>query len=263
MRLVDVTRTINIEKIAGKMRGVEADVVIAEYPFTIHINDKELVTLLCSPTHLEYLALGFLQSEGFIQDGSSIKNIEFDEEKGYINVHIYNGERILNEKAFGKRTLTTGCGKGTTFHDVAQSLASDPIHSKMMISTEKVFEFVNQLHESAQIFRKTGGAHISTLASEQEMMFVHEDIGRHNALDKLFGECIMKDVGFEDKIIITSGRISSEMLIKSAKRRIPILISRSAATQLSIELAQKAGVTLIGFVRNDRMNIYTNGWRIV
>lgn len=101
------------------------------------------------------------------------------------------------------------------------------------------------------------------MASTESVLFAHEDLGRHNALDKLFGECLMRGINFDDKIIVTSGRISSEMLIKCARRKIPLLISRSAATSLAVELARKAGITLIGFVRGERMNIYANGWRTI
>ncbi|MDS1029962.1 formate dehydrogenase accessory sulfurtransferase FdhD [Bacillota bacterium LX-D] len=257
------TSKIPIEKIIKHERFTIEDTVVDEYPFTIHVNGLELVTLLCSPANLEYLGIGFLQSEGFIIDKSCIEKVEYDQKTGYFNVLLPFATKIFQEKAIGKRTLTTGCGKGTTFNQDLSWLESQPITTEIYISTQQVYDFVNEMQQKSQTFKETGAAHISTLASTTKILYVHEDIGRHNALDKLFGECILNEVGYGDKIIVTSGRISSEMLIKCAKRRIPILISRSAATGLAIELAQKMGITLIGFVRGNRMNIYANGWRIV
>jgi FdhD protein len=260
--LLKHTNKIKIEKISGDERKTFHDTVIEEFPFTIHVNGQALVTLLCSPMHLEYLALGYLESEGFIAGKKSINNIQFDQDNGTVNVDIINGDEIFNQKSLQKPTFTTGCGKGTTFYSAIELLKANPIKSSLTISTAQVFSFINEMQKLAVLFQETGAAHVSILASHDKIIFAHEDIGRHNALDKLFGECIMKDVGYDDKIIVTSGRISSEMLIKCAKRKIPILISRSAATGLSVELAEKTGVTLIGFVREKRMNIYTHGWRV-
>lgn len=254
---------VEIERITGNKKELVLDTVIEEYPLTIYVNDKELVTLMCSPANLDYLALGFLQSEGFIQDRSSIEHIEVDKENGYINVRIKDGENIVAQKLSGKKVFTTGCGKGTTFLDVVDCLVTNPVKASLSISTRKVFEFVDELSKRSRLFTKTGAAHISLLASTESVLFAHEDLGRHNALDKLFGECLMRGINFDDKIIVTSGRISSEMLIKCARRKIPLLISRSAATSLAVELARKAGITLIGFVRGERMNIYANGWRTI
>jgi len=261
--MLDSINTRKIEKVIFYQREFIGDTIINEFPFTISLNGRELVTLLCTPMNLEYLALGFLQSEGFISDRSAIQNIEFNKESGYINIQIVNGETIMEQKMIGKRTLTSGCGKGTTFHDVINTLESQPINTELFISMRKIYDLVDEMQKRSLLFKQTGAAHISTLASNQEILFVHEDIGRHNALDKLFGECLLKQINYTDKVIVTSGRISSEMLIKCALRRIPILISRSAATDLAIELALKSGITLIGFVRNERMNIYANGWRVL
>lgn len=261
--MVKHTKVIPIERIKDDERYSINDTVIEEFPFTIHVNSRALVTLLCSPLNLDYLALGFLESEGFIEGKKSVDQVEFDPENGSINVDIVDGDNVFDQKSAQNRTLTTGCGKGTTFHNYIDVLEANPVKSRLTVSPLKILELVGDMEKRSQLFLDTGAVHVSTLASASEIIFMHEDIGRHNALDKLFGECIMKDVPYDDKIIVTTGRISSEMLIKCAKRKIPILISRSAATGLAVELAKKAGITLVGFVRGTRMNIYANGWRIM
>lgn len=257
------TTSIKIEKINGNVRHSVNDIVIEEFPFTIYVNGKALVTLLCSPKDLDYLALGYLESEGFIQGKESINQIDYDQEKGSINVTLFNDKDIFRKTSQVQPIFTTGCGKGTTYYSALEILKSNPVDAPLSVSPVQIFSFINEMQRRAKLFQETGAAHISTLAAKDKILLTHEDIGRHNALDKLFGECIIKNIPYDDKIIITSGRISSEMLIKCAKRKIPILISRSAATGLAVELAEKTGITLIGFVRENRMNIYTHGWRVL
>jgi FdhD protein len=260
--LLKHTTDIKIEKITGNKRYFTEDTVIKEFPFTIHINGKPLVTLLCSPMHLDYLALGYLESEGFIQGKGDVNKIDFDQETGSIHLEITHDEEMFLNKSRLHPIFTTGCGKGTTYFPAREILKSHPITSPLSLFPSKILSLVKELENRGELFRATGGAHISALADGEKIIFVFEDIGRHNALDKLFGACMMHGVGYEDKIIVTSGRISSEMLIKCARRKIPLLISRSAATGLAVDLAEKTGITLIGFVRENRMNIYTHGWRI-
>jgi len=120
-----------------------------------------------------------------------------------------------------------------------------------------------EFQQRSQIFRTTGGVHSAALCDTEGILVFSEDIGRHNAIDKIFGECILRDIPTDDHIIITSGRISSEILLKIAKRNVPILISKAAPTNLGISLANDLGVTLVGFVRGKRMNVYANEWRVV
>jgi len=257
-----MTLNSKIERISGTERKKIKDTVIREYPLTIFLNNKELVTLLCSPTNLDYLAIGFLQSEGFIKDKTDIIDIKLDARNSSINITISASEDIIEQKASRKRTLTTGCGKGTTFNDINNVPSACLIDTPVYITPQKIRDLINNLQQKAINFKSTGAAHVSGLASNEELILAYEDIGRHNALDKLFGKCVLDGIRVDDKIIVTSGRISTEMIIKCAKRRIPILISRSAPTSLAIEFAKQRGLTLIGFVRGERINIYANGWRV-
>jgi FdhD protein len=136
------------------------------------------------------------------------------------------------------------------------------VESQTKISALEVFELVMEFQHRSQIFRTTGGVHSAALCDTKSILVFSEDIGRHNAIDKIFGECILKDIPTDDRIIVTSGRVSSEILLKAVKRNIPLLISKSAPTDLGVKLANDLGVTLIGFVRGKRMNVYSNDWRV-
>lgn len=237
------------------------DPVIREMPLTIYLNGQEFVTLLYTPELADMLAVGFLRSEGLIRDYSDITSLRFDGERGFLFVETENG--ALAEKLYGKRTITTGCGKGTVFFSVLDALKSEPVRSDVRVSYSQVLALVRELQEKATLFQLTGGIHSAALCNPGGMIYVCEDIGRHNAVDKIIGLCLQANVSLEDKILATSGRVSSEILIKTAKLGIPVLISRAAPTTLSIELADKLGITLVGFVRGRRFNIYSHHDRIV
>ena len=237
------------------------DIVTQELPLTIILNHRELVTLLCSPTDLKYLAIGFLFSEGLIKSKEEIKKIIIDDQKGIARVETEEGKEPANELLF-KRLITSGCGRGASFYSDADVQGLVKIKSQIGISAVGIFALVKEFQHRSQIYRATGGVHSAALCDTRSILLFSEDIGRHNAIDKIFGECLLRDMPTNDLIIITSGRISSEILLKVAKRDIPILISKSAPTNLGVKLANDLGVTVIGFVRGERMNVYTNGWRV-
>ncbi len=237
------------------------DLLTVEAPVTIYLNGSELVTLLCTPEKLDLLALGFLRSEGLIAGIDDVKSIRVREEEGLVEVDLYK-EGNLAEKLYGKRTLTSGCGKGTVFYSALDSLRSRPLEGELIISPEKVSFLIDSLQEKAKVFKVTGGVHSAGLADKDEILIFCEDIGRHNAIDKIVGECLQTGTSTEDKIIVSSGRLSSEILLKAAKLKIQLLISRAAPTSLCVELAESLNITLAGFVRGKRMNIYTHRWRI-
>lgn len=254
---MDNIKKYNIIRIKGEEILQEEDIVILEYPFTIFLNDEEIVTLLCSPSALKSLAVGFLYSEDFIESFSDIQNMRIDKDKGMVYVYLRDVNRF-SERFRGKRTITSGCGKGTVFYNVLDSFKSKKVEKQLPIEISSIKELVKDFNKKSQLFVKTGGVHSCALCSIQEILIFQEDIGRHNALDKVFGKALMDDISTRDKIILTSGRISSEILIKAAKRQIPVIVSRSAPTSLSVEMANKLNITLIGFARGGKMNIYSN-----
>jgi FdhD protein len=247
---------------SGAEQEVVDDRVVIEAPVTIYLNGKELVTLLCTPEKIDCLALGFLRSEGLLATIDDLSSLRIREEEGLVEVELKNKSDIT-EKLYGKRTVTSGCGKGTVFFNVLDSLRSKPLTGKMQVSSNTIHCLMNDLQHKADLFKTTGGVHSAALADSEKIIFFYEDIGRHNAIDKIIGECLINSISTDDKIIVSSGRLSSEILLKAAKLKIQMLVSRAAPTSLSIELAETLNITVIGFVRGKRMNIYSHAWRVI
>lgn len=249
---------VEIIKINGNSRDTIIDKVIREYPFTIYLNGQEIITLLCIPENLEELALGFLISEGFIDSFGEIEKMDLDKRKGTINIQGAIGENPLRDKLRGKRTITSGCGKGSSFYNVLDSSKTSRIEKIMELRPETVIQLMREFNNYSELFNETGGVHSCALCTSEKVLVHRDDIGRHNALDKVLGWGHMNKQEFRDKFVLTTGRISSEMLIKTAKRGVPVVISRSAPTSLAVELARELNITLVGFARGEKMNIYTN-----
>ncbi len=250
-------KEVNILRIKGENINEEEDILVIEYPFTIFLSDKEIITLLCSPKSLKELTVGFLYSEGFIDKLDNIEKIFIDEEKGLAYVNVKE-EKPLVEKLQGKRTITSGCGKGTLFYNVLDSFKSKKIEKPLDIKIEEIKDLMREFNRKSELFLSTGGVHSCALCTKSGILIFEEDIGRHNALDKILGRAFLEGMDLSDKLVLTSGRISSEMLIKIAKRGVPAIISRSAATSLTVELARQLNITVVGFARGEKMNIYSS-----
>ncbi|MFC2031866.1 formate dehydrogenase accessory sulfurtransferase FdhD [Chloroflexota bacterium] len=259
---MDIMERLHINRITKGIRQDTEDSVIKEMPLTITLNNRELVTLLCSPHDLKYLAIGFLSSEGLIRTKEEIKQIVADERRGLVRVETIEDKELASEFLF-KRLVTSGCGGGASFYRVTDAQWQAKIESPLSLSATEILDLVKELHRRSQTFRTTGGVHSAALCNTKSILAFNEDIGRHNAIDKIFGECLLKDTPTDGQILMTSGRISSEILLKAVKRSIPILISKSAPTSMAVQFADEFGMTLVGFVRGQRMNVYTHGWRIV
>lgn len=240
--------------------GIE-DMVAKESPLTVILNNRELVTLLCSPENLKYLAVGFLFSEGLLKSKDEIKKIIVDDRRGVVRVDT-EGDTELASDALFKRFITSGCGRGASFYSAIDAQDQVKVESRLEISTLEVLALVHEFQHRSQVYRSTGGVHSAALCDIRDILVFNEDIGRHNAVDKIFGACILNDIATDDHILITSGRVSSEILLKIARRNVPVIVSKSAPTNLGVRLANDLGVTLVGFVRGKRMNVYTHAWRI-
>jgi FdhD protein len=241
----------------------KTDLAIArEFPLTIILNDLELVTLLCTPENLDYLAVGFLFAEGLIDNKEDVKRIITDDLRGVIRITTYDGGEPPHELLF-KRLISSACGRGAAFYTTADAQHPAKIESNSEITPTEIWPLVRKFNEQCEIHRLTNGVHSAALCDRKHILVFNNDLGRHNAIDKVFGECILKGIETEDRFIITSGRTPSEMVLKVAKGKIPILISVSVPTDLSIRLARDLGITMVGAVRNGIMNVYTNDWRIL
>jgi FdhD protein len=257
---MDSVERFPVQRVTRESRNDIEDIVTKELPLTIILDNIELTTLLCSPTDLKYLAVGFLVSEGLLKGKDDIRKIVVDERRGVVRVEAVEGKEFA--PGVFKRLITSGCGRGVSFYSAADVQGQTKIKSETTISSTAVFTLVREFQHRSQVYRTTGGVHSAALCDTGSILLFNEDIGRHNAIDKIFGECLLRDISVDDRIIITSGRVSSEILLKVAKRNIPILISKSAPTDLGVRLAHDLGVTLIGFVRGGRMNVYANEWRV-
>jgi FdhD protein len=251
---------VAIHRVTSDSREAAEDIIVREFPLTIMLNGQELVTLLCSPADLKYLAIGFLFSEGLLKSKEDIKRVTVDEGKGIVRVETRGNELTDSETVF-KRIITPGCGRGASFYSAADT-GLDKVESKLTVSAVEIFELMKAFQHRSLIFRTTGGVHSAALCDNRNILIFSEDIGRHNAIDKIFGQCLDKNLPTNERIILTSGRVSSEIIIKVARRQVPLLVSKSAPTSAGVKLAEELGITLIGFVRGTRMNVYTHDWRV-
>lgn len=253
-------QTVPVVRVTEEGRTDIEDVVTRELPLTILLNDKELVTLLCSPWDLDSLAVGYLFSEGLLKDKNDVRRLIVDDRRGVVRVETANATEPTDEVF--KRLITSGCGRGASFYSSADIQNLAKVESLQVISPHEALALAQNFQHHSQTYRATGGVHSAALCDTRDILVFAEDIGRHNAIDKIFGHCLLKDIPTDDRIILTSGRISSEILFKVVKRKIPILVSISAPTDQGVKLANEFGITLIGFVRGKRMNVYTNAWRV-
>ena len=235
--------------------------IAREFPLTILLNDEQLATLLCSPEDMQSLAVGFLYSEGLLQQKGEIREIHLDEERGIVRIEIESGE-ALNRDLFMKRVITTGCGRGIAFYNFADLEQRRKIETSLKVSSTEILALMQTFQSSSETYRQTHGVHSAALCDREKILLFKEDIGRHNAIDKIFGQSLLEDIPLSDRIFLTTGRISSEILFKVAKRNIPVLVSRSAPMDLAVNLGRELGMTLIGNVRGGRMYVYSGEERI-
>jgi FdhD protein len=240
----------------------EAEVpVVKEIPVTIHLNGREIITLLASDDALEYLAAGFLKSEGLLERREEVRSIKVDESRTNVAVEADRTEPLA-ERLFEKRTVTSGCGKGTTFYHALDALHFKPVPEGPTVTPQQVRSLMGMLHRRSALYRTAGGVHNAALCDPKGIVIFRDDIGRHNAIDKIHGECFLEKIPVEGRLLLTTGRISSEILIKAGKLGVPILVSRSSPTSLALELAERMGVTVIGQVRGGGMSVYSRPERL-
>lgn len=240
----------------GEQRWVE-DPVVTEYGLRIRLNGRDLVTLLCTPVALKELAVGYLFSEGVIDAVKDLAGFTLDAVTGIADVSV-SGDRA--DRAFernGRRTVTSGCGGGVTTLDLSARDDAESDGDIVRIEPERIAALMDDFNKRSKIFLETGGVHSCALADGEAILLFQEDIGRHNALDKITGEALLRGIPVEGHMILTSGRISSEIVAKMSRQRPMAVVSRSAPTAAAIALAQEAGIGLVGFARGKNMNIYT------
>lgn len=241
------------------MKPVES---IREVPLTIIINGREAVTLLCTGKYPVELAVGFLKSDAFLQSPEQIQdiNVEEDEERIVVRVEVCHDpwkNRVI------ERSITSGCGKGTNFGRNVATISKRRLDGDIRVRPENILALVDELHRRSTLYCRTRGCHNSSLCSPEEMLLFREDIGRHNAIDMICGQCFLQNESVGDKMIVSTGRVASEILLKVVRIGIPIMVSTAVATRFSVELARKTGITLVGNVKNDSFWVYNDPGRIL
>jgi FdhD protein len=248
---------VNLTRIKGNKREEISDLVARETTFTILLNRKKLVTLNCSPEKYKYLGLGFLYTSGILQKKEDVISLDINEKQGLMDIKIkgvsLSPEDIINSNLW--------IGSYQQPEEQEETLLS--IDTSLKISSNFIYSLISEMQGRANFFKLTGGVHSCALVDKQgSIILFSEDISRYNTIDKILGEAFVKDISTEDKIILTSCRITSGILKKIIAGKLTIVISRAAPTDRAIELAKRVGVTLAGFVRGERMNIYTHPERI-
>ena len=221
--MADEIEKLTIARFTEKDKNRIEELVARERPLTIMLNNRELVTLLCWPAEQRFLAAGFLYSEGLINSKDEIKKITVDENRGVVRVETEEDNESAGELVF-KRFITSGCGRGASFYSSADAGAMAKVESQIRLLVEDVFALMKAFHRGSKVYRMTGGVHSAALCETKDILLFAEDIGRHNAIDKIFGQCLLEDLPTDERVIVTSGRISSEILLKVARRNIPVVI---------------------------------------
>lgn len=230
--------------------------VVQEGPLSVYVNGQELVTLLCTPSKLEALVVGFLAFEGIIRGLEDIQSLTVLDEDGYADV------RLTSDFVPPRRRIhTSGCGGGITFS--LETHGSAAMEDNSTVDPRSLFPLIRELYVEAQSYRESRGIHAAALADGEKLLIVTEDVGRHNAIDKIGGEAMLRGIPTTGKVLLATGRISSEMLRKGAHMGTPIVVSRTSATTMSIDLAKRLGLTLIGYVRGDSFYVYSHPERLV
>lgn len=261
MEPIEVKREILRLGIGGAER-IE-DSVVTEHPVTIKINGAEFATLVCSPDFVEDLVTGFLASEGVIRRYDDLEDVWIEEKKGTVHIKTKKlNPYYLNFQ--GKRYITSCCGAGRQgfvfINDALTAKKMDQV--RVRVSSKDCFTLMKEMQESSTVFQNTGGVHNAALCQDGKVVISRMDIGRHNALDKIYGYCLKNNIPLEDKVLAFSGRISAEILLKASKIGCEIVLSKSAPTELALQLAEQLGITTIGFIRNDSLNVYTGHERV-
>ncbi len=255
--------------------------IVNETRWRLFVNRRLLVSFMCTPLDLHHLALGFLVSEGLVSKLEDVVSLKVYEDEH--QVYWYMPSLGLDERLtlpvceesvgaidvrlahplpddLGAEILTSGCGGGVTFQDMER--VAGRVESALRVTPTALMALMRQLNDQARLYREVRGIHTSALADAGGVLVVAEDVGRHNTLDKIRGACLLRKIPTQNRILLTTGRVSSEMITKAARMGVPIVVSRTSPTALSVRLANAWGVTLVGYARGRRLSVYTGAERV-
>lgn len=241
---------------SGPPQDVDGEVV-EEAHACISVNGEELATFMSSPRELDRMAVGFLYNEGLIESYEDVRSLHISRRDTCVDVWLHDLDVALPKRVI----ITAGCGGGVTFDDLSQK--HTPLQSDLRATPEQLAALMREMHLGATLYQRARGIHTAVLATPEEILLQTEDVGRHNCLDKLAGGALMDGIETRDRILLSSGRISSEMLNKARRMGVPIVCSRTSPTSLSVALAEAWNITIVAYLRQERMRVYTHGGRVL
>jgi FdhD protein len=252
---MDAYKKMRVIKIKDQTAEEVLDLIAVETRISIAVNGKNVLSLYCTPTMVRELVVGLVHNEGLIEGEwcAERMSIVYDDE---IKIDIPATGKVFE----GERTVTSGCAGGIK---LVRERPAEKVSDTTVFRADTIKKLYREFQQRSDSYKMTGGVHSASLSEATQMLVFAEDIGRHNAVDKAIGYCLLENISFEGKIMMVSGRLSSEIVLKCAKCHIPLLVSRAAPTTLAVETAEAAGLTLIGFMRGDRMNVYAGMQRIL
>lgn len=243
-------------KLTERVSGIDQDgnpvetSVTVERPLTLFLNGREIVTMMTICDHPDVLAVGYLLNQNMLRPDDVVTGIDYDEE--IETVVVRTARETDYEEKLKKKTLTSGCAQGTVFGDVMEKFETAKLNPDAVLKTSWLYRLTKKINTTPSLYLEAGAIHGCVLCHEDKPLIYMEDVGRHNAVDKIAGYMFLNGISGEDKIFYTTGRLTSEMVIKTVQMGIPILCSRSGFTAWGVELARQVGLTLIGRARGKR-----------
>jgi len=260
-QLTNAARPATFEVEAYNERGEMVPTSIAgEHPLTLYVDKREIVTLMTLGHAPEALIIGYLRNQRLVQSLEEIRAVQVDWETDSVAVTTSSGKELQ----LGKRTVTSGCGQGTVFGDLMEEIDTIRLRDDVSLTDENLFTLLDKVRRHETIYKQAGAVHGCALADTQgEILMFVEDVGRHNAVDAIAGHMWLDAIDGSDKVFYTTGRLTSEMVIKCAQMRIPFLVSRSGLTQMGHEIAKKVGMTMLGRASGKHYLAFTGRHRLV
>jgi FdhD protein len=262
-QLTHAGRPLTFEVEAVNERGERLPTPIAgEHPLTLFLDNREIVTLMTLGQAPEALTIGYLRNQRLVGSIEEIAAVQVDWETDAVAVTTRKGVKGLRER-LKKRTVTTGCGQGTVFGDLMEEIDSIELRNDVKLTEETLYGLLDAVRHRETIYKSAGAVHGCALAEGAEILYFVEDVGRHNAVDPIAGQMWLDRVDGSDKIFYTTGRLTSEMVIKAAQMRIPFLVSRSGLTEMGHQIASRVGITMIGRAVTKHYLLFTGKHRFV
>jgi FdhD protein len=255
---VGTSTSRKVKRIRDALARVSVEKVVREVPVAVHLNGVEYAVLMATPTDLEMLAVGFLLGEGAITGATVIESVKVDRRNWIVSVEL-GGEFDATRK---RGLVTSGCAAVALYKGAFELVGVERVRSRMKIAAVEVQGLINRMIKRCDAYRESGGIHSAAIADRKSILLFGEDVGRHNAVDKVIGRAYLDGMNTGDKVLLCTGRISSEILTKAARAGIPLVASRTSPTDLSARLADKLGITLVGFVRGGNVSVYSGMQRV-